>query len=1159
MPSGKSLGGGFMPSYLRSLRRAPTPLALTSRADLVGMVKAAHVALLQQSVQGAAVDVDTAAIADLRRYALWLEDVAFADPSAGGVDDDAEREELFSLAATIYEFVARLSSEVGAPSLFAPPLNDYVRSAILSSFTPYQAHATLIGRRVRIQLGQPEPKSPTAACHHVAAATIAALLGREFHQAFVLSSRLTQLSLEAVRELRERGSPRTDVLELDRALALGRVCGMVAAGMLVGIPKLLSDALARLAAIQTAAVQSQDAQRLWLAERLHRIALQMQEASVHRLLGQANFPDTYRHALARDHYFEFWEPQRKAIAQGLVDDLSKHVVVSVPTGAGKTLFAELCILAGLRDDGWAIYVAPSRALVAQVSTELRHRLERCGITVRTVIAGAEQSLVLDDELLLLQMNRTVTVTTPEKLDAYYRNARTAFATCRLLIIDEAHKLADSDRGALLESLITRFLIQQPATRIALLSGMIGNVEEMQEWLGTEATIAVAETRRPTRQVFGIAVRHPPVTIEAERQRRNGDVVRNITFPGGFVVVHEQEDLTGPLTVDLPAVFRGRATEQQEVRRGGQVFWREMRNLPRSNANDHAIETAQALAQSAGTVLVFVHRVLDAERCCRDTQLPAEKPSDERRRLAAFLAAELGSSHPLVESSRRGVAFHHSRLPTIVQRAIELGLERGWLRIVYATATLREGINSAATSVVIAGLQAYDEATQRPQPIPVADFLNFAGRAGRPRVETEGRVLLVPDSLAQATVTEQAERYILSGTEALRVRSQLNALARALTQADVTLENLSPAHQALVLALEAADMRDAEQVAAFFHQSLWASQEENPVLLTRAPRRAAYVLERARETIGEVPLRLASQLGLSLTSAELLRRFVDSHRLAFTGPAEPERVQMQLRLLLEVALSLPEIGRRIDRHNVAVDNHLVLVEAWIAGASYQELLTIGEGRGVLGSRPTIADAVRYTADVSTWLSWAFGAAHAVISATVEDPDPSLGILPLLVRYGVPDAAAAYVALLGITDRVAARVIGQAATAAEQAGTLSALADWLGSIEARIDDVLRDEDHGLRAELVKRQLLRDRGVARPMYRLSRYRALANVALGTMLVGRIDGRRVLFEHQRRVVGELVDVADMLALPLREREAPLGISLSSLEAEAVGSIALVSPMTVM
>ena len=114
-----------MTSYLESLRDAPTPLAVTSRSRLIEVVKEAHLEVLKLALRLKESPTTLQSIPAIRRYALWLEDVAFAEDAGDGqfASDGSDREQLCNLAATLYEFVGTLTPDQESLSIFHPPLN----------------------------------------------------------------------------------------------------------------------------------------------------------------------------------------------------------------------------------------------------------------------------------------------------------------------------------------------------------------------------------------------------------------------------------------------------------------------------------------------------------------------------------------------------------------------------------------------------------------------------------------------------------------------------------------------------------------------------------------------------------------------------------------------------------------------------------------------------------------------------------------------------------------------------------------------------------------------------------------------------------------------------------------------------------------------------
>ena len=102
---------------------------------------------------------------------------------------------------------------------------------------------------------------------------------------------------------------------------------------------------------------------------------------------------------------------------------------------------------------------------------------------------------------------------------------------------------------------------------------------------------------------------------------------------------------------------------------------------------------------------------------------------------------LGHSHPILKCLRLGVAIHHGALPTPFRKELERLLRDGVLRVTVSSPTLAQGLNLAATSIVMHGIQHFRDGKQ--QTIATSDFRNIVGRAGRAFVDVEGLVLF-PD-------------------------------------------------------------------------------------------------------------------------------------------------------------------------------------------------------------------------------------------------------------------------------------------------------------------------------------------------------------------------------------------------------------------------------
>uniref|UniRef100_UPI00358EF322 activating signal cointegrator 1 complex subunit 3 isoform X2 n=1 Tax=Myxine glutinosa TaxID=7769 RepID=UPI00358EF322 len=144
---------------------------------------------------------------------------------------------------------------------------------------------------------------------------------------------------------------------------------------------------------------------------------------------------------------------------------NENLLVCAPTGAGKTNVATLAVLREVRqhvgpggvvqkDNFKVVYVAPMKALAAEMTALFSKRLQPLGLSVR--------ELTGDMQLSKAEITRTqMLVTTPEKWDVVTRKSVGDIGLSqlvRLLILDEVHLLHD-ERGPVLESLVSRTLRQ----------------------------------------------------------------------------------------------------------------------------------------------------------------------------------------------------------------------------------------------------------------------------------------------------------------------------------------------------------------------------------------------------------------------------------------------------------------------------------------------------------------------------------------------------------------------------------------------------------------------------------------------------------------------------------------------------------------------------
>jgi helicase len=116
---------------------------------------------------------------------------------------------------------------------------------------------------------------------------------------------------------------------------------------------------------------------------------------------------------------------------------------------------------------------------------------------------------------------------------------------------------------------------------------------------------------------------------------------------------------------------------------------------------------------------------------------------------------------LAQCVSRGVAFHHAGLLSEQRKLIEGGFRQNRIKIIASTPTLAAGLNLPARRVLIRSYRRYDSG-QGMVPIPVIEYRQMAGRAGRPGLDPYGESFLVAKN--QSELQELMEHYVLGSPE-----------------------------------------------------------------------------------------------------------------------------------------------------------------------------------------------------------------------------------------------------------------------------------------------------------------------------------------------------------------------------------------------------------
>ena len=405
-----------------------------------------------------------------------------------------------------------------------------------------------------------------------------------------------------------------------------------------------------------------------------------------------------------------YPPQAQAVSAGLLD--GKNMLISIPTASGKTFLAELAMLKSLGQNGKCLYVVPLRALASE---KFRHFSEFQEFGFRTGISTGD--LDSADEYL---GSNDIIVATSEKVDSLIRNGTRWLQQISVVVLDEVHLLDSPGRGPTLEIVITKLRKMNPNLQIIALSATIQNSKEVADWLGAECVVS---DWRPTKLYEGI---YFDGVYEAE-------------------VVHTKEPLC------------------KEIR-------------PAGRGNEPGISLAVDTIQDGGQCLVFANSRKNAVGFAKKVgpfirSLLSEDEAVELNRLAFEITdrSDTDAANILASCIRLGAAFHHAGLSADQRELVESAFLAGKIKLISSTPTLAAGLNLPARRVIMASWRRYDS-NEGMQMIPVMEYKQMAGRAGRPHLDPFGESVLIASH--ENDIEKLKEKYIYADPES--IESKLGA-------------------------------------------------------------------------------------------------------------------------------------------------------------------------------------------------------------------------------------------------------------------------------------------------------------------------------------------------------------------------------------------------
>jgi superfamily II RNA helicase len=404
-------------------------------------------------------------------------------------------------------------------------------------------------------------------------------------------------------------------------------------------------------------------------------------------------------------------------------DRGSSVLVSAPTGSGKTLVAAYGVHRARAAGRKAFYTTPLKALSNQKFAELcaEHGDDQVGLLTgdASVRPGAP-----------------IVVMTTEVLRNMLLTGSPQLRDLGAVVLDEVHFLQDPYRGGVWEEVL---ILTPPDVIFICLSATVANARVLGEWLASVrgALEVVVERHRPIDL-------HHHVALE----RRNDKEPILVDLLDGRGLSAEGRRIDSLLRSSRGHRANAAGSSWQGRHHAAQ-------SPIRSPRRTEVIELLEAKDLLPCIYFIFSRAGCeDAVRLCvREGVRLLDRSSRRRTRaIAESCTEDLGDEdlealgwHEWLEALESGVAAHHAGLVPSMKLAVEQCFLEGLLGAVFATETLALGVNMPARTVVIERFNKFGNAGRAT--LTSGEYAQLTGRAGRRGLDDEGHAVVVfsPDT------------------------------------------------------------------------------------------------------------------------------------------------------------------------------------------------------------------------------------------------------------------------------------------------------------------------------------------------------------------------------------------------------------------------------
>jgi ATP-dependent RNA helicase HelY len=431
----------------------------------------------------------------------------------------------------------------------------------------------------------------------------------------------------------------------------------------------------------------------------------------------------------------------------------RSVLVTAPTGTGKTLVAEYAIWRAMQRYQRVIYTTPLKALSNQKYRDLCNIFgsDAVGLVTGDIVEHSKAAVVI----MTTEVYRNMLLEEGgERFADGRRMTPVSLEDVGYIIFDELHYLSDIGRGPVWEEAI---ICSPPSVQLVGLSATASNAQDLANWISRvhQPVSLVVHTERavPIEHYYFLDNKlHLVMDANGQRVERfpqvGGEIRQSMAQNRGRRYDFSEEEQAQKNDEQAQSAASPPETGQAENGAGSEEVKKPKRQRAHKNAEPGEILTALREASLLPTLYFLPGRkaaeeaALSAARHFFTSPEEAELLKQEVSEWLEHLPAEdrnLQQVHALIDLLPRGLGFHHAGLLPALKVLVETLFARGHLRAVFATDTLALGVNMPARSVVVGSLSKFDG--QEMRLLTPNEYSQSTGRAGRRGMDVHGSAII----------------------------------------------------------------------------------------------------------------------------------------------------------------------------------------------------------------------------------------------------------------------------------------------------------------------------------------------------------------------------------------------------------------------------------